>query len=77
MPVKVEVTLFRRTYPVNTPNKAEREAKAQANYDQRAEALWDPLTLLLNEFFAEHGELSEDDSLDVVKLSIKPGSRNF
>jgi len=77
VPVKVEVTLFRSTYPVNTPNRAEREAKAQANYDQRAEALWDPLTDLLNDFFTEHGELIEEDPADTVKLSFKPGSRNF
>ncbi len=77
MPVKVEVTLFRRTYPVNTPNKAEREAKAQANYDNRVEELYEPLRDLLNDFFTEHGELSEDDPADAVKLTFKPGSRNF
>jgi hypothetical protein len=39
--------------------------------------LWDPLTDLLNDFFTEHGELSEDDPADTVKLSFKPGSRSF
>jgi hypothetical protein len=74
MPVKVEVTLYRRAYPASTPNKAEREAKAQANYDKRVEELEEPLRDLLNEFLTEHGELSEEDA---ISLTFKPGSRNF
>jgi hypothetical protein len=74
MPVKVEVTLFRRAYPAYTPNKAEREARAQANYDKRVEDLDEPLRDLLNEFFTEHEELSEEDA---ITLTFKPGSRNF
>jgi hypothetical protein len=74
MPVKVEVTLFRRTYRAYTPNKEEREAKAQANYDKRVEELEEPLRDLLNEFFAEHGELSEEEA---ISLTFKSGSRNF
>jgi hypothetical protein len=61
-------------YPAYTCNKAEREAEAQANYDKRVEELDEPLQDLLNEFFTEHGELSEADT---ITLTFKPGSRNF